>query len=244
MNPGVVTDDVLAAAWCPTDGYIRPLEILRGFTEAARRQGAVFTYGAEVVAGRARPATASRRWHLRTGESVACGAVVNAAGAWAAGVGALAGGRRCPWRRSRRQVAMTVPTDALPPDGPDDDRRRERLPPARARGPRALRLAHRGRWQQIPVEHRRRARPGWPRRRGKAGERVPALAGVPVDPARCWAGLYELSPDKLAILGAADECPNLFLINGSSGHGVMHAPALGQLLAEIIVPRAGRRRST
>ena len=43
-----------------------------------------------------------------------------------------------------------------------------------------------------------------------------------------------MSPDKHAILGAADDCPNLFLINGSSGHGVMHAPALGQLLAEII----------
>jgi glycine/D-amino acid oxidase-like deaminating enzyme len=28
--------------------------------------------------------------------------------------------------------------------------------------------------------------------------------------------------------------PNLYLINGSSGHGVMHAPALGHLLAEIV----------
>ena len=43
-----------------------------------------------------------------------------------------------------------------------------------------------------------------------------------------------MSPDKHAILGAAPGCPNLFLVNGSSGHGVMHSPALGQLLAEII----------
>jgi glycine/D-amino acid oxidase-like deaminating enzyme len=43
-----------------------------------------------------------------------------------------------------------------------------------------------------------------------------------------------MSPDKHAILGAAATCPNLYCINGSSGHGVMHAPALGQLLAEII----------
>jgi sarcosine oxidase subunit beta len=34
------------------------------------------------------------------------------------------------------------------------------------------------------------------------------------------------------------ECENLFLINGSSGHGVMHAPALGQLLAEVILDGA------
>ena len=43
-----------------------------------------------------------------------------------------------------------------------------------------------------------------------------------------------MSPDRHAIIGSAPGCPNLFLVNGSSGHGVMHAPALGQLLAEIM----------
>jgi sarcosine oxidase subunit beta len=43
-----------------------------------------------------------------------------------------------------------------------------------------------------------------------------------------------MSPDKHAILGPAPGCPNLFLVNGSSGHGVMHSPALGHLLAEIM----------
>jgi sarcosine oxidase subunit beta len=43
-----------------------------------------------------------------------------------------------------------------------------------------------------------------------------------------------MSPDKHAILGPAPGCPNFFLANGSSGHGVMHSPALGQLLAEIM----------
>jgi sarcosine oxidase subunit beta len=64
--------------------------------------------------------------------------------------------------------------------------------------------------------------------------RVPALAGVAVDRAAAWAGLYEISPDKHAILGVAPGCPNLWLVNGSSGHGVMHAPALGLLAAEMI----------
>jgi sarcosine oxidase subunit beta len=74
----------------------------------------------------------------------------------------------------------------------------------------------------------------------KAAARVPSIAKVPIDPARCWAGLYEMSPDKHAILGRAPGCENLFLVNGSSGHGVMHAPALGQLLAEIIVHKQAR----
>jgi sarcosine oxidase subunit beta len=58
---------------------------------------------------------------------------------------------------------------------------------------------------------------------------------VPIDPQRCWAGLYEMSPDKLALLGLAPGSRNLYLINGASGHGVMHSPALGQLLSEILL---------
>jgi len=67
-----------------------------------------------------------------------------------------------------------------------------------------------------------------------ARERVPVLREAVVDRGACWAGLYEMSPDHHAILGPAPGCPNLYLINGSSGHGVMHAPALGMLLAEIM----------
>jgi superfamily II DNA or RNA helicase len=52
---------------------------------------------------------------------------------------------------------------------------------------------------------------------------MPTVAALPE--ATAW--LHEH-----ALLGPAPECPNLYLINGSSGHGVMHAPALGLLLAE------------
>jgi len=71
----------------------------------------------------------------------------------------------------------------------------------------------------------------------KAHARVPVLRRAAIDPARAWGGLYEVSPDKHAILGTAPGCPNLYLANGSSGHGVMHAPALGQLLAELMSGR-------
>jgi sarcosine oxidase subunit beta len=71
--------------------------------------------------------------------------------------------------------------------------------------------------------------------RSVAAERVPALAGVAVDRARSWAGLYEMSPDGHALLGRAPGCENMVLVDGSSGHGVMHAPALGALAAELIV---------
>jgi sarcosine oxidase subunit beta len=72
----------------------------------------------------------------------------------------------------------------------------------------------------------------------KAHARVPCLREAEIDRGACWAGLYEMSPDRHAILGRAPGFEDLYLANGSSGHGVMHAPALGQLLAEHILDGA------
>jgi sarcosine oxidase subunit beta len=50
-----------------------------------------------------------------------------------------------------------------------------------------------------------------------------------------WAGLYEVSPDHNAILGLVPELENFVCANGFSGHGMMHAPAVGMGLAELII---------
>ncbi len=71
----------------------------------------------------------------------------------------------------------------------------------------------------------------------RARRRIRSLAnlvGSDIDRENSWAGLYEMSPDKHAIIGRAREVENFYMANGSSGHGVMHAPAIGQVLAEII----------
>jgi sarcosine oxidase subunit beta len=74
----------------------------------------------------------------------------------------------------------------------------------------------------------------------RAHERVPCLQQAEIDRAGCWAGLYEMSPDSHALLGPAPGLANLFLMNGSSGHGVMHSPALGHLVAEMILDGEAR----
>jgi sarcosine oxidase subunit beta len=79
--------------------------------------------------------------------------------------------------------------------------------------------------------------PGGRRRsQGPRGSGFPTLADVPI--ASTYAGLYEMSPDEHALLGPAHGLEQLFLVNGSSGHGVMHAPALGQLAAEMLTGQA------
>ncbi len=51
---------------------------------------------------------------------------------------------------------------------------------------------------------------------------------------KCRAGLYENTPDHHAILGGC-EVSGLYFANGFSGHGVMHSPATGKALSEIIL---------
>jgi sarcosine oxidase subunit beta len=51
---------------------------------------------------------------------------------------------------------------------------------------------------------------------------------------KCRAGLYENTPDHHAILGRCD-VGGLYFANGFSGHGVMHSPATGRALSEIIL---------
>ncbi len=50
-----------------------------------------------------------------------------------------------------------------------------------------------------------------------------------------WAGLYAVSPDHSAILGPIPGPDGRFIATGFSGHGLMHAPAVGCSLAEYIL---------
>lgn len=64
--------------------------------------------------------------------------------------------------------------------------------------------------------------------------RAPSLEAAGFNHSRCWAGCYEVTPDHHAIIGESG-VPGFLLCNGFSGHGVMHAPAAGLALAEMIV---------
>jgi sarcosine oxidase subunit beta len=68
-----------------------------------------------------------------------------------------------------------------------------------------------------------------------AADRVPSFADLAVNPRRCWAGMYEMSPDHHSILGPAPGLRGLFFANGFSGHGVMHSPATGRILSDLIL---------
>jgi sarcosine oxidase subunit beta len=224
INPAVVDDAIVGGTFCPTDGFIRAMKILGGYFAAAQRLGVRFEFGVTV---RGMRIEGDRIAALETSRGdVSADVFINAAGAWAGTLGV-----DIPVTPLRRQVAATIETDVLSDTMPmtvwaDDGFH------FRVRDRRVLLL-----WPDAPSSSFDTAfDPSWlPQVLAFTNARIPILRDVPIDPDACWAGLYEMSPDHHAILGRAPTLANLYLANGCSGHGVMHAPAIGQVLSELVL---------
>lgn len=227
--PQLRTDDILGGSYCPTDGFVDPYSMMNGFTVEAVKRGATLVRNAEVTAIRV---AGGRIAAVETTQGVfETRTVVNAAGAWARAVAAMAGAD-LPIHPLRRMLVPTEPFEGMP----------ERLPMTidmsngfhfRPEG-RGLLLA----WND-PAET-----PGFKtafdpafieKILTRAVDRVPAFENLEVNSKKAWAGLYEVSPDHHAILGPAPEVDGLFYANGFSGHGVMHSPATGKVVADLIL---------
>ena len=223
LNPHLSLEGIAGGSYCPWDGFVRPLAMRLGYQRAAEALGVQFKFGAEVTFERSTDGVQV----IHNGSRLHSGAVINAAGAWAAELMRSAN-LELPVTPVKRQIAATVPTQVLP----------EQMPMSifagdgfhlRVRDGRVLLL--------MPFDFAAQDLTydlAWlPDLLARTHARVPALRDVPIETG--WAGLYEVSPDGHALLGAHWDAPNLFLANGSSGHGVMHSPALGKLLSEIVL---------
>jgi sarcosine oxidase subunit beta len=253
--PQLRVDDILGGTYCPTDGFVDPHSVMMGFMLKARERGARLWLDTEVtgieVSGVAGgpphrsagvpPAMSAQRENddndrrilgVNTSRGfVSSPVVVNAAGPWAASVAKMAG-IDLPVEPLRRQLVPTEPFADLP----------QRFPMVidmstgfhfRREG-KGILLA----WND-PEET-----PGFKTEFDpafvekiltRAADRVPCLVDAAVNPRRAWAGLYEMTPDHHAIIGAAPDVKGLFFANGFSGHGVMHSPASGRITADLIL---------
>jgi sarcosine oxidase subunit beta len=229
MVPQLRSDDVLGGSFCGSDGFVDPHSVLTGFLKRALEQGAQLVREAPVLAidldttGVIGVRTSRGSFSSRT--------VVNAAGPWASAVAAMAG-VELPVEPLRRTLVPTEPFDRIARGVPMT------VDMATGFHFRPEGLGFLMAWND-PAET-----PGFKlgvdrgfveRILALAADRVPVFAEAEVNPSRAWAGFYEVTPDHHPILGRVAHVPGFFLANGFSGHGVMHSPATGKMLADLIL---------
>lgn len=239
MVPGLNCRDIIGGSFGPRDGFINPLAVLEGFATFASRRGARVRTSALVRSINVRQ---GRVTGINTAEGpVDCDKVVVCAGAWARNVAATAG-IDLPVEPQRRQIVWATAPEPLPDHLPMviDLSNGFHFRPARdfhfgspAASPRDVLFAY-----PDPDEPLGFSTDFDEAFLGKVGEkaahRAPFLSGASIVYEKCRAGLYENSPDHHAILGGC-EIEGVYFANGFSGHGVMHSPATGHALAEIIL---------
>ena len=228
--PWIEVGDLVAGSFGPQgEGWFDNMGLLGGFRAAARAQGAQFirdkVVGVEVESGRV-VATVLEK----TGR-VICGAAVNAAGTRAADVMRMVG-LDLPVEPRKRTVFVIDAPNARHPDAPllvdagfylrpEQNHWITATVPA-TDGPCAvddfepdLQLFDDVIWEQLYA-------------------RAPGFDAVKV--IRHWVGHYDYNTlDQNAILGPHPEMPNLYLMNGFSGHGLQQSPAVGRGVAEYIL---------
>jgi sarcosine oxidase subunit beta len=224
--PYLRTDDILEGTFCSWDGYAGPNEVLTGFASGARRAGVKIYEGTEAMQILS---AKSKIEGVRTRDrEISTSLVINAGGPYAGSIGEMAG-VNVPVKPIRRQIFITAPFhltgDAIPLTidfhrGWYFRREGEGL---LLSGPLDREASF-----NLSLDWKAMAETS-----ENAMYRVPVLEEAHI--VRGWAGLYEISPDHHAILGEAPGMKGLILANGFSGHGFQHSPAVGKVIAELIV---------
>ncbi|MHB8554300.1 MAG: NAD(P)/FAD-dependent oxidoreductase [Candidatus Dormibacteria bacterium] len=226
LVPGLLTDDIITASICASDGLAGPNEVTTGYAQAAGRQGAQVEEGVEVIGIDLRD---EQVVGVRTDHgAVSTPEVVICAGPQSRQVGEMAS-ITVPVDPLKRHVLLTEPFPGQPlhtpmtidlatgfyfhPEG--DGLLMGMGDPTQPIG------------EDLTVD--------WdflPKVVEEGSRRLPALGQAALR--TVWAGLYEMTPDRQPLVGMAPGRPGLWLACGFSGHGFMMAPPVGESLAAVI----------
>ena len=238
LNP-----DIYGALWSPTGGKVNPLAMTFGFARAAKRLGAVYLTETEVThilteGGRAVGVNTS------AGEFRA-DCIVDAAGAWAGKVAALAG-IDLPIRPRKGQLLITEPI------GPFLRATVQcamynviKFRPETIKDPTVLKI---GASLSIEQQESGGLIIGGTREFADFEEEntfeavetmvkravrfFPALKDVSI--IRCFSGFRPYTPDGLSMMGEVRTLPGFYMAAGHEGDGIALSPVTGRLMAELI----------
>jgi FAD-dependent oxidoreductase domain-containing protein 1 len=225
--PWMRTDDLALGVLSPQDGWLDPNSVLQGFRKKSRAMEVEFMRDRVVDLY-----TSGKRvseLELASGARMRADSVINAAGCWAASIAKLAG-MDLPVNPMRRFEHYVELGDKLPPMPLIKDPDRLVIRPEGKGYSVGLVDSHEPRGFNFDVDPNYFENVVWPACAG----RIPAFEKLKLK--REWAGLYdECELDGNMILGNwPGKLDNFYVACGFSGHGLMHAPAVGRALAELI----------
>ena len=228
LLPSMYVDDLNGAAYSSQDGWCDPNSFLQGTRKKAKSLGVEFI--TDRVAGFALSDGKITGAILSSGATLAADFFVNAAGAWSSQVSAMAGMHLpvSPLRRFEHYFTGHRQIEPLP-CVKDMNRLAFRSEGQGFSG--GLVNSHEPRGFNFDVDHSYFDDVVWP----ALAHRFPtAFEGVKCH--RTWSGLYEQCElDGNPIIGNwAGNHENFYVVTGFSGHGMMHAPAAGRGIAELI----------
>jgi sarcosine oxidase subunit beta len=219
-------DDAIAGTFNPKDGIVDPNSVVMGYISAAQKMGVKAINKAEVtgitVKGNQVEEVITNQGTIKTKK------ILNAAGPWAGLIGQMAG-VNIPLVAVRRQMFTTNPLKEVPEDFPFVIDFAQSL------------YFHREGEGLLIGMSNQNEKPGFDQNVDEDFELTNLEAAIERMPlverasrASHWAGLYEITPDAHPIYGGTN-VNGFTLCTGFSGHGFMHGPVSGKLMAEYIL---------
>lgn len=217
------------AALFSRDGYLDPHALATALLRSAIRSGAAIRCG--VAVSSIAPGAGATWESVTTDGTVEADVVVVAAGAWSGPL--MRGlGVEVPLVPYRRHSFVTGPAEWFPSDAPFVV---DAATGAYFRPLGGSLMFGRGReYEEDATSFSLDVAPdALARAVAAAAEVVPAVERATVRFG--VAGPYQMTPDLHAVVGPVEAHPGLYLACGFSGHGLMHAPITGRLVAEWIL---------
>jgi sarcosine oxidase subunit beta len=231
LLPHLHTDDLIGATYSPDGGYCDPRSVALGYLQRALELGVRLRFRSAVVGFDIQHEQVCAV-HTQS-STISCDVVVNAAGPWAGEVAAYAG-LELPVRPYRRATYTISPCVQIPDAMPlvvdvgsglclrkDSDNLFLGQSAASDQGADDLQAESDEGYLDAVL--------------AAAQRRMPVLQQAELAAGYRCVGLDEMTPDANPVIGRHPDLIGYVDANGFSGHGVMHAPATGMLVAEEIL---------
>ena len=226
--PMIATEGLGPAVLSPRDGWLNPSSFLKGMVTRGRRLGATFVRDKAVDFDVVSRRVAAVR--LESGDSLSADRVINVAGVWGPDLSAKLGLQLLvePMRRFDHYVELRQNFADYP--FIKDPRGLAVRPEGAGLTAALVDFATPGGWD-LSIDRTWFESVVWP----ALVHRVPSADELRL--VSTWSGHYDQNRlDGNMILGRWDaELDNYLFATGFSGHGLMHAPAVGRALAELVV---------